>query len=261
MTLNHVRRGSGETLVLVHGLGSQWQIWRPQLDRLAAERDVVALDLPGFGGSPPLPTDERPTVERLTAAVCELMDELGLDRPHVAGFSLGGGIALEVARAGRARSVTALAPIGFWTRRERIYERALFRVSVGPGRRRAELTARLNRNPLARTLTTWHMCARPWRVPPDDAERAVANLLTSPGFDPTLDAHLEYLFRNGREIEVPITVAWGDLDLVLLSWQRFRARRALPQARHVTLRRCGHVPHWDDPDAVTETILAGSSRA
>jgi pimeloyl-ACP methyl ester carboxylesterase len=259
VTLNHIRRGSGEPLVLVHGLGSQWQIWQPQLDRLAAERDVVAFDLPGFGGSPPLPDGERPTVERLTAATAELIDELGLERPHVAGFSLGGGIALELGRSGRARSVTAIAPIGFWTRRERVYERALFRATVGPGRRRPEQAARLSRNAVARTLTAWHLCARPWRIPPDEAESNVGNMLTSPGFDATLDAHLEYVFRNGAEIDVPVTIGWGELDLVLLTWQRFRARRALPQARHVTLRRCGHVPHRDDPEAVTALILEGSA--
>jgi pimeloyl-ACP methyl ester carboxylesterase len=257
--LNHVRRGSGEPLVLVHGLGSQWQVWTPQLDRLASERDLIALDLPGFGESPPLPDGERPTVERLTRAVAELMDELGLERPHVAGFSLGGGIALELGRLGRVRSVTALAPIGFWTRRERVYEHALFRATVHPARGRAEQSARLVRNVAVRTLTGWHLCARPWRIAPDDAERATANLLTSPGFDATLDAHNEYLFRDGDEIRVPITVAWGDLDFVLLSRQRFRAERALPRARHVTLRRCGHVPLQDDPDAVAAVLREGSS--
>jgi pimeloyl-ACP methyl ester carboxylesterase len=259
VTLNHVRRGSGEPLVLVHGLGSQWQSWTPQLDRLAAEHDVVALDLPGFGGSPPLPAGVRPTVDRLTRAVLELMDELGLDRPHVAGFSLGGGIALELGRMGRARSVTALAPIGFWTKRERAYERALFRATVAPMRVQPERSARLARNPVVRTLAIWHLCARPWRVPPDEAERGTANLARSPGFDATLDAHLEYLFHGGQEIDVPVTVAWGDLDFVLLSRQRFRAERALPQARHVTLRRCGHVPHWDDVDAVAAVLLEGSA--
>lgn len=259
MSLNYERRGSGEPLVLVHGLGSRWQAWRPQLDRLDGERDLVAPDLPGFGESPPLPDGDRPTVDRLTRAVAELMDELGLERPHVAGFSLGGGIALELARMGRARSVTALAPVGFWTRPERVYERALFRASVGPARRRPEESARMARNVALRTLTTWHMQARPWRMPADEAEGAVANLLRSPGFYPTLDAHLDYVFRDGREIEVPVTVAWGDLDLVLLTWQRFRARRALPQARHVTLRRCGHVPLWDDADGVTAVLRQGSS--
>ena len=160
---------------------------------------------------------------------------------------------------GRARTVTALAPIGFWTRRERVYERALFRATVGPGRRDPEQSARLSRNAVLRTLTGWHLAARPWRIPPDHAEAATLNLLTSPGFDTTLDAHLEYLFHDGEEIRVPATVAWGDLDFVLLPRQRFRAERALPQARHLTFRRCGHVPLWDDPDAVANVLREGSS--
>ena len=176
----------------------------------------------------------------------------------MAGFSLGGGIALELGRAGRARSVTAICPIGFWNARERGWERGLFKVSIS-GRARAEQTARLMRNPVLRTLMTWHLSARPWRWPADESESATANMLTSPGFDDTLDAHLEYRFHDGEEIGVPVTVAWGDLDFVLLSRQRFRAERALPRARHVTLRRCGHVPHWDDPEALTAAILNGSS--
>ncbi|MBA3326938.1 MAG: alpha/beta fold hydrolase, partial [Solirubrobacterales bacterium] len=98
--LNHTRCGRGEPLVLVHGLGSQWQVWRPVLERLAADREVVALDLPGFGGSAPLPNE--PTVAALARAVADLVAELGLDHPHVAGNSLGGAIALELARAGLA---------------------------------------------------------------------------------------------------------------------------------------------------------------
>jgi pimeloyl-ACP methyl ester carboxylesterase len=255
--LNHVRLGSGEPLVLVHGLGSQWQIWTPQLERLERERDVIAFDLPGFGGSPPM--TERPTVERLVDAVASFIDELGLDRPHVAGFSLGGGIALELARRGRVRSATALAPIGFGRKWERAYSNRLFRVTVGPGRKRPEQTIKLMRRPATRTLMSWQFSAKPWRMPADAAESATANLLSCPGFYPTLEACFDYVFERGAELTAPTTVAWGTWDVVLLTWQRRRARRALPQARHVTLRGCGHVPHWDDPEAVTEVLLSGSA--
>jgi pimeloyl-ACP methyl ester carboxylesterase len=259
VSLNHVRLGSGPPLVLVHGLGSWWRVWTPQLGALAAERDVVALDLPGFGLTPPLPGGEAPTTERLARSVAELIEELGLERPHVAGFSLGGGIALELGRMGVARSVTALCPIGFWTRREHEYERTLFRVSVGAARSDPERALRLTRYAVTRTLSGWHLCARPWRIPASEARAGTENLITCPGFWPTLDAHVDYVVHDPEEIRVPVTVAWGDLDFVLLSRQRFRARRALPDARHVTLRRCGHVPHWDDAEAVTEVLLEGSS--
>ena len=61
MALAHVRRGSGPPLVLIHGIGSQWQMWQPVLDRVSREREVVAVDLPGFGDSAELPgaADDR----------------------------------------------------------------------------------------------------------------------------------------------------------------------------------------------------------
>jgi pimeloyl-ACP methyl ester carboxylesterase len=258
-TLNHVRLGAGPPLVLVHGLGSWWRVWTPQLGALAAERDVVALDLPGFGRTPALPDGEAPTTERLSRSVAELIEELGLERPHVAGFSLGGGIALELGRMGVARSVTALCPIGFWSKREHAYERKLFQVSVGAARRDPERALWLTKYAVTRTLAGLHLSGRPWRIPASEARAGTENLIACPGFWPTLDAHLDYHFHDPEEIRVPVTVAWGDRDFTLLSRQRFRAQRALPEARHVTLRRCGHVPHWDDPEAVTRVLLEGSA--
>ncbi|MEP1126518.1 MAG: alpha/beta fold hydrolase, partial [Ilumatobacter sp.] len=54
MMLNHVRKGSGSPLLLVHGLGAGMQSWSPIIDELAERRDVIAVDLPGFGETPPL---------------------------------------------------------------------------------------------------------------------------------------------------------------------------------------------------------------
>src|SRR4051794_28254487 len=76
--LSHVRKGSGEPLVLVHGIGSQWQAWSPVLERIAAERDVVAVDLPGFGASAPL--DGEVSLASLAHAVAQLAGELGMER-------------------------------------------------------------------------------------------------------------------------------------------------------------------------------------
>src|SRR4051794_39622459 len=96
--LNHHREGSGEPLVLIHGVGSQWQVWSPLIPLLAPHRDVIALDLPGFGESPLLPGGVEPDPYALTDAVVQFLDELGLERPPVVGNSLGGLIALELAR-------------------------------------------------------------------------------------------------------------------------------------------------------------------
>src|SRR3954449_5844389 len=108
MPLAHIRRGSGPPLVLIHGIGSQWQMWKPVLDRLSREREVVAVDLPGFGESAAL--DTPPTVEALADSVAAFLDEIGLGGAHAAGNSLGGAVALAMARAGTARSACVLSP-------------------------------------------------------------------------------------------------------------------------------------------------------
>ena len=57
---------------------------------------------------------------------------------------------------------------------------------------------------------------------------------------------------------VPTTIAWGTRDRVLPPAQAARARRRLPDATHVALRGCGHLPMLDDPRLVTRVILAGT---
>ena len=134
MRLNHYRIGEGQPLVLIHGIGSQWQVWSPVLTRLAREREVIALDLPGFGASPPPPPRTPAGVASLTTLVTEFLDELRLERPHAAGNSLGGWIALELAKRGRVRTATALSPAGFAEGPEQIYVRLMFKLATSAGR-------------------------------------------------------------------------------------------------------------------------------
>ena len=116
MTLNFVRLGEGEPLVLLHPLGAELVVWEPVMPLLAPSRDVIAPDMPGFGRSSELPEDEEATPAALARAVATLMDELGIESAHVAGVSLGGWVALELGRLGRGRSVTGLNAAGFWHR-------------------------------------------------------------------------------------------------------------------------------------------------
>ena len=257
MSLAHVRRGSGPPLVLIHGIGSQWQMWQPVLDRVSREREVVAVDLPGFGESAALPTP--PTVEALADAVAECLQEIGLDGVHAAGNSLGGGVALAMARAGTARSACVLSPAGFGNQREGAYARGLLLASRRTAQRLDRYAEVLLAGPARRTLAFGHLAARPWRIPADEAVGAMRNLARSPGFETTLEAIGEHTF-GGHTLDCPVTVAWGEKDrLLIYSRQSARARRLLPDARHVTLSDCGHVPTWDDPEQVARVLLEGSS--
>src|SRR5882762_8596719 len=142
MTLAYRRVGAGEPLLLLHGLGSQWQVWEPVLALLSRERDVAAVDLPGFGESPPFEPDVAPTPDRIARSVAALLDELGWKDPHVAGNSLGGWVALELARMGRARSVVAISPAGLWSSGELRFARSSLRASRWVARAASRLTRR-----------------------------------------------------------------------------------------------------------------------
>jgi pimeloyl-ACP methyl ester carboxylesterase len=258
MELNLHRAGSGPPLVLIHGIGSRWQVWNPVLPRLEAERDVIALDLPGFGESP-MPAPGTPAgIPSLVRLVSEFLDELGLDRPHVAGNSLGGWIALELAKRGRVSSATGLSPAGFARGRELAFARTSLKLTsdiagvLAPRAERVVLTA------TARRLLFGQIAAKPARIPPEDAALHLRGIGEAPWFDDTLIAAAADSFEGG-ELGVPVTIAWGERDRVLLPRQAQRAQRLMPSARVLMLERCGHVPTYDDPERVAAVLLEGSS--
>ena len=100
----------------MHGIGGTRRIWDPVVAPLAADHEVIAVDLPGFGESPALADGTIPDPPRLARALAELLDARGIATAHLASSSLGAWIALELARQGRARSVTSLCAAGFWSR-------------------------------------------------------------------------------------------------------------------------------------------------
>lgn len=257
MGLVHHRRGTGEPLVLVHGVGSRWQVWTPVLDLLAAEHDVIAVDLPGFGAS--LPDGTVPSVAGLAVRLEALFAELGLQRPHVAGNSMGGGIALELARRGSVASATAVSPVGFWTARERAFSVGSIKASLRllPALRPA-LPA-LVATGAGRTLLFEQYFRRPWRLTAEEALAGADALIGSASTPAALELFGQHTFRDPRALDAtPVTIAWGDHDYVLLTRQRERARTMLPRARHVELPGCGHVPFSDDPALLATVLLAGA---
>src|SRR3954469_19257476 len=130
--LNHVRQGHGPPLLLLHSLGGSLIQWSPVMDRLAAEHEVIAVDMPGFGESPQLPQGVEPRAANLATAALDFYDSLGVDgKPAVAGISLGGGTAVECARQGGASAVVALCPAGFWKRSPASSDRTVARARRG----------------------------------------------------------------------------------------------------------------------------------
>jgi pimeloyl-ACP methyl ester carboxylesterase len=250
MDLAYERRGSGPPLVLVHALGADREMWAPVLDRLAAEREVVAVDLPGFGGSPVLDGGAPPTPRALAGVVAAAMQPLVGVPFHVAGNSLGGWVALEAALAGTACSVTAIAPAGLWPEPLMPRRSLAHRVAraVGP------VLGPLVRSPRGRRLALGGTIARPERVPPAAALHLARSYGTAPGFDAVNDAMRAGRFTGLADIRVPVTLAWPEHDRLVAP-----PRRVPGHVRSVALPGCGHLPTWDDPDEVAAVLLAGSA--
>lgn len=252
--LVYERRGTGEPLVLLHGIGHHWRAWEPVLDLLAQAHDVIAVDLPGFGASP-VPAGGVPKdMAEVVAAVGAFFAELGLDRPHVAGNSLGGAIALELAAAGLVSSATALSPAGFCTPRQLRWALGVLRTHRLAARLPEPVLRAAFRAAPTRALSFGMIFARPGRL---TVERALADaraLRDARAFDACARAGRRYAFTGNPT--VPVTVAWGTRDRILPYRQAALARQRLPQARHVDLPGCGHVPMSDDPDLVASVILA-----
>jgi pimeloyl-ACP methyl ester carboxylesterase len=255
--LNHIRQGSGEPLLLVHGLGSHHQVWQPVLDRLAAEYEVIGIDLPGFGDSPPLPDGTPVDADHLADKVASFLDDIGWEKPHVAGNSLGGWTALELAKRGRARSVAAIGPAGFANQRERAFTVESLRLTHRVAHLIYGLAPRLLSSAPGRKLALSQVFARPERMTAEAAVASVRNFADSPSVPSALEALRRGHFSGGESIDVPVTMIWGEREMLLPRRQRQAARsgRAVPGARLVWLRGCGHTPTWDDPPAVAQAII------
>ena len=259
MAINHHRRGAGAPLVLLHGIGLRWQIFEPVIALLAKDHDVIACDAPGFGKSPALAHGVTPDIAAYADAFERFFDEERLSGPHVAGNSMGGAIALELARRGVVASATAISPAGFWTPRERSFcQASLAPLARTPGAARPVLEA-LARTRAGRTALLWQTFGRPTQIPVEVVVQTLRDAWAAPAFSDALAAFDRFAFRGGAELaHTPVTIVWGNQDRLLpYRTQAPRARTLLPQARHVTLG-VGHVPFYDDPAAVAETIRQGA---
>lgn len=259
--LAYERHGSGDPLVLVHGVTHRRQAWYPVLDELAEQREVILVDLPGHGESPPLVTEGRPVEDVLREQFQQFLAEQELDRPHIAGNSLGGLVALIAGAEGDARSVTCLSPAGFWRNgaefapTKQLFLRACALIDrLGP---RAELLAR---SKAGRKVMYGVLVAHPARVTPDQAIGDVRGFgYARPALRMLLDAAAP--FERAIPKDVPVTIAWAGRDLVLPPWQAETAKKVVPHAEHILLRGVGHVPMTDDPRLIADLLLRGSAPA
>jgi pimeloyl-ACP methyl ester carboxylesterase len=249
------RAGEGTPLVLLHGANMSWRAWRPVLPFLTARHDVFVPTMAGHRGGPVM----DPDVQGMSAVVdmlCDQLDEAGIETAHVAGNSLGGWVAVELARRGRARSVTALSPAGAWrsdhdlARLLLMFRAAGAAIGVGPLRALAG-------HPLLRQLWLRGAVERPGRLSDEDVagmiEDAMACVALAGAFSGKVRMHRMAPFDVAH---CPVRVAWSQHDRTI-PYRRYGhpMRETIPGAEFLMLPGVGHVPMSDDPRLVARTIL------
>ncbi len=261
MKMNVLRQGRGKPLLLVHGLGGRASSWQTVIGPLAAEREVLAVDLPGFGATPPLAGEV--SIRTLADAVTGFLAAEGLLGIDAVGSSMGARLVLELARRGGVLgAVVSLDPGGFW----RGWERSVFHQSIGVSIRLLRLLRpwlkALAAHPAGRTALLLQFSARPWALPAAAVQDELLSYVDSPSFDELLDQLACGAAQQGAprgSVTQPLVIGWGRRDRVCFPQQAERALRAFPDARLHWFDGCGHFPQWDRPQETVRLILDTTS--
>ena len=257
--MHYVRAGSGNPLLLIHGLGGSVRSWQPVLPQLQAARDVIAVDLPGFGTTPPLRGPV--TIDTLADAVTQFLIQQDLTGVDVVGSSMGARLVLELARRGVVGSVVSLDPGGFWQGAETAVFATSVRASLALVNAIQSALPALLGNPVGRTLLLAQFSARPWSLPAPLVMQELENYIKSVSFRPLLDALVNGPMQPGATPESDrsrITLGWGRHDHVCFTVQAARAQAAFPKATLHWFEHSGHFPMWDSPQETVDVILAST---
>jgi pimeloyl-ACP methyl ester carboxylesterase len=253
-SLVRYRAGAGEPLVLLHGVGESAVGWRPVQDALSRDYDVIALDFPGFGGSARLPERALPSAAALADAVEREMDQLGIGDFHVAGYSLGARVCLELATRGRVRSVVAIAPDGLGTPPERVYQATALMAGRIMATLLAPIATLLTASGPGRSLFFAMERSQPWKLTRQDARQLLLNFADAPAYEETVLATMFDIPTGLDRISCPVLIMQGTAD-PLISMQSPRFLTFIPHAQFSWLYGLSHVPISDDPVLVTGLML------
>jgi pimeloyl-ACP methyl ester carboxylesterase len=253
--VNTIELGEGPALVFVHGLSGSWPNWLEQLPAFAAERRVLALDLPGFGHSP-MPR-EQISISGYARVLERLLDQLGVDAAALVGNSMGGFIAAELAIAfpQRVERLVLISAAGISTYRDPRTMRAvpaltrLERILAAGGAWAASRSDTVARRPRLREAALSVVVRHPRRLPAALASEQIRGA-GKPGFLQALQATIDYDIRERLpEIACPTLIVWGDGDRLISVRDADVFAELIPSSRKVIFEDTGHMAMLERPAA------------
>lgn len=252
------RGGTGSPLLLLHGVSVTWRVWSPVLEHLEPHHDVLAPTLLGHAGGTEFDPGAALSVAVIVNGIEKELDRAGLDTVHIAGNSLGGWIAIELARRGRAKSLVLFSPAGA-SRSQRRLEAlaAAMRVGINGLTRCAGHADAIAARRALRTLLLGTQVAHPARVSPAYVAASLRAFALAPMVGELLEAlSHEQVQPLPAGQHYPIRLVWPQRDMVL-PFRDFGVPMLarIPDAELVRVVDVGHVPMSDDPATVARLIL------
>jgi pimeloyl-ACP methyl ester carboxylesterase len=247
--------GSGSPLVLLHGFGVTWRMWKPLFALLEPHHRVIAPTLPGHSGG--LAMDEPASPLTISNALARQLRARGIGNAHFVGQSLGGFCVLEMVRHGLARSAMGLSPAGTW--RDEEEKRAFMRNARATYRKLPYLIPvmwpLLSVSALRKRILGNEM-EHGERVPPAEARDVLRRIKTLSIVEDYLDENVQAVKPLPADSRVPLCVAWGGCDRVLpFDSYGQPLLDLLGLKSYVDLPGCGHNPVYDDTQGVASAIL------
>jgi pimeloyl-ACP methyl ester carboxylesterase len=227
---------------------------------LSGQHDVIVPTMLGHNGGQ-LASRRPSSIEHLVDDLERLLDELGLAKAHLAGNSLGGWAALELARRGRALTVCALSPAGAWgSETDAQPVRSTLKRAVRDIQRSRRIVPLVSHSRQIRRFALRNSALYGERVSPTEFLSLTDDVIGCQISGDLLanDARLSPL----DPAPCPITLAWSAEDRIFpLEAYRSHACELFPGADFIVLDDVGHIPMLDDPRLVAQTILASAARA
>lgn len=255
------RAGEGEPLVLIHGFTATWRCWLPVLGELVPRFEVIAPTLHGHDGGTPLPPSDTPhSLGRAADLLEEHLDQLGVTTAHLAGNSMGGALALELAKRGRARSVVGISPSGGIDPSDTAAAQRVIKVFARMQKTTKQSLPFLPKvvaRPGLRRLAFRDVMTRGHQVPADEALQMARSSVAC-----SVVEDVYQVLREGKspvlgldQIDVPVLITWGAKDRILpIDSHSPRLRREIPGLEFRIHPGIGHTPMWDDPGLIASTI-------
>ncbi len=254
VNINYVFKGKGKPIILIHGHGENIYTWRHNIDKLAENFKVYALDLKGFGESDK-PIDSDYSISSMSELVINFMDRLDIDQAVIVCHSFGGKIGIQ-SIVDHPNRFVGLGLLGSAVTKFKMDPNYRLISDEKKGRFLLNL---FNRDVIKQTIKSIH--DKSYKITDEDIDNEI-KIGDSEGAKHAFQQYLIEFLKNEEafiekldKISVPTLIIWGKNDKFISSEHGKLIEERIKDSKLVILENCGHNSHEDQDEIVNQLII------